>query len=156
MRNREEVHPTPFKKERRHPQVSSRQDDRDFSRPKKNHTPNDPKCCTKLATHQRATTALQSPSSSHRGPCCEASKTEKKELLRGQQYNSKREGTTSTTVGGSRPDAAAWTTRPILARSGLGQAHKAPPPHCSKQATDTATPAQRTRSSDRQGRRHRA
>jgi hypothetical protein len=147
----------PFRKERRHPQASPRwcRDDWDFSRPPKNHTPNDPKCSTKLATHQRATTALQSPSSSLRGPCCKASKTEKKELLRGQQYSSKREETTSTTVGGRQPDAAAGTTRPILARSGLGQARKASPPHCSKQATDTATPAPRTRPSDRRGRRHR-
>jgi hypothetical protein len=107
--------------------------------PPKNHTSNDPKCSTKLATHQRATTALQSPLSSHHEPCCEASKTEKRELLRGKQYSSKPEGTTSTTVGGSRPDAAAGTIRPILAWSGLNRARKAPPPHCSKQATVTAT-----------------
>jgi hypothetical protein len=102
-----------------------------------------------------ATTVLQSPSSPHRGPCCETSQTDKKEHLQGRQYTSMREESTSTAVGDSRPDVAAGQIRPILARQGLDQAHKAPLPHCSRHATVTATLTPRTCPSVRWGRRHR-
>ena len=77
----EEVNPTPFRKDgdtRRRHRVGV-ENDRDFSRPPRNQT-----LGRAIVFHHtchppaHATTVLQSSSPSHREPCCEVGKTEKK------------------------------------------------------------------------------
>jgi hypothetical protein len=79
---------------------------------------------------------LQSPPSPHRRPYCEASKTNKKGLLHCKSSS-------TVACGRERPQLPAAVadrmqqqrqTRPILARSGLDRARKAPPPHCIRHA----------------------